>query len=91
MLHHLKEALHILADLKGLIQWGGVFLVCAIMFVETGLFVGFVLPGDSLLVTAGIFAAAGHRPVGSRQSLPALSQFTILTSRIHHSEGCSRR
>jgi membrane-associated protein len=64
MLHHLKEALHILADLKGLIQWGGVFLVCAIMFVETGLFVGFVLPGDSLLVTAGIFAAAGHLHIG---------------------------
>ena len=35
-------------------------LVCAIVFVETGLFVGFFLPGDSLLVTAGIFAAAGH-------------------------------
>jgi membrane-associated protein len=29
------------------------------IFVETGLFVGFFLPGDSLLVTAGIFAAGG--------------------------------
>jgi membrane-associated protein len=28
--------------------------------VETGLFVGFFLPGDSLLVTAGIFASIGH-------------------------------
>jgi membrane-associated protein len=36
------------------------FLVCSIVFIETGLFVGFFLPGDSLLVTAGIFAAAGH-------------------------------
>src|SRR6202011_479662 len=34
-------------------------LVCIIVFVETGLFVGFFLPGDSLLVTAGVFAAAG--------------------------------
>jgi membrane-associated protein len=64
MLEHLKEALHLLADLKGLIQWGGMFLVCAIMFVETGLFIGFFLPGDSLLVTAGIFAAAGHLRIG---------------------------
>jgi membrane-associated protein len=43
-----------------MIQWGGTLLVCAIVFTETGLFVGFFLPGDSLLVTAGIFAAAGH-------------------------------
>ena len=31
-------------------------IVSGILFVETGLFVGFFLPGDSLLVTAGIFA-----------------------------------
>jgi len=33
--------------------------VGTIVFVETGFFVGFFLPGDSLLVTAGVFAAAG--------------------------------
>ena len=32
----------------------------AIVFAETGLMVGFFLPGDSLLVTAGVFAAAGQ-------------------------------
>jgi membrane-associated protein len=31
--------------------------------VETGLFVGFFLPGDSLLITAGIFAAAASIPL----------------------------
>src|SRR5215510_13592408 len=30
-----------------------------IVFAETGLLVGFFLPGDSLLVTAGLFAARG--------------------------------
>jgi len=58
---------HIIAqiyDVKGLIQWGGTVLVCAIVFVETGMFVGFFLPGDSLLVTAGVFAAAGQLEVG---------------------------
>jgi len=35
-------------------------LVCVIVFVETGFFVGFFLPGDSLLVTAGVFAASGQ-------------------------------
>ena len=56
----LQEILHRLYDVQGLIQWGGVALVCVIVFVETGLFVGFFLPGDSLLVTAGVVSAAGH-------------------------------
>jgi membrane-associated protein len=43
-----------------LIQWGGVVGVAAIIFVETGLFFGFVLPGDSLLITSGILAATGY-------------------------------
>ena len=34
-----------------------------VLFVETGLFVGFFLPGDSLLVTAGIFAGQQVVPV----------------------------
>ena len=34
--------------------------MCLIVFIETGFFVGFFLPGDSLLVTAGVFAAAGN-------------------------------
>jgi membrane-associated protein len=52
--------LHQIYDVRGLIEWGGLFLVCGIVFAETGLFMGFFLPGDSLLVTAGIFAASGH-------------------------------
>src|SRR2546425_266326 len=49
--------------LKELIRAGGAPLICAIVFVETGFFVGFFLPGDSLLVTAGIFSAAGVIPI----------------------------
>jgi len=59
---------HILAriyDVEHIIQWGGTVLVCSIVFAETGLFVGFFLPGDSLLVTAGVFAAAGHLDLGT--------------------------
>ncbi|MBZ5495413.1 MAG: VTT domain-containing protein [Acidobacteriia bacterium] len=60
MLDFIRYAYHLLTDVQGLIQWGGTVLVCIIIFSETGLFVGFFLPGDSLLVTAGIFAAMGH-------------------------------
>jgi membrane-associated protein len=42
-----------------LIRWGGYALLVAIVFTETGLLVGFFLPGDSLLITAGLVAAAG--------------------------------
>jgi membrane-associated protein len=46
-----------LKDLKGLIRWGGYTVLAVIVFAETGLLVGFFLPGDSLLVTAGVFSA----------------------------------
>ena len=53
----LRDAFHTLTDVEGMIRWGGTALVCLIVFVETGLFVGFFLPGDSLLVTAGFVSA----------------------------------
>ncbi len=45
-----------------IMEWG-VVAICAIVFVETGLFFGFFLPGDSLLVTAGIVAGTGGLPI----------------------------
>jgi membrane-associated protein len=42
-----------------LIRMGGLVGLVLIVFAETGLMVGFFLPGDSLLVTAGLFAAKG--------------------------------
>jgi membrane-associated protein len=56
----MQHLLHFLFNVKGLIEWGGTLLVCTIVFIETGFFVGFFLPGDSLLVTAGVFAATGQ-------------------------------
>jgi len=64
MLQLLRDAYHLVTDVQGLIQWGGTLMVCGIVFVETGLFVGFFLPGDSLLVTAGVFASMGHLNLG---------------------------
>lgn len=46
-------------DLIILIKAIGVVGIILIIFAETGLFVGFFLPGDSLLFTAGIFASQG--------------------------------
>lgn len=49
-----------LPTLEEVIIWGGYVGLFAIIFSETGLLVGFFLPGDSLLVTAGLFAARGQ-------------------------------
>ena len=51
------DLFHRLTDVKTLVQWGGYVGLTAIIFSETGLLVGFFLPGDSLLVTAGLFAS----------------------------------
>jgi membrane-associated protein len=59
MAEWIQQIAHHLYDVRGLVEWGGLLLVCAMVFVETGLFVGFFLPGDSLLVTAGVFASTG--------------------------------
>jgi membrane-associated protein len=50
---------HRIYDVEFLVRTGGLVLLIIIVFVETGLLIGFFLPGDSLLVTAGIFAAKG--------------------------------
>jgi membrane-associated protein len=58
-LEFIKELLESIYDVKGLIMWGGYVGLFIIIFAETGLLAGFFLPGDSLLVTAGLFAATG--------------------------------
>ena len=47
-------------DLPQLITSLGYFGVWAIVFAESGLLIGFFLPGDSLLFTAGFIASQGH-------------------------------
>jgi membrane-associated protein len=48
---------HRLYHFEELIRWGGHIVLVAIVFSETGLLAGFFLPGDSLLVTAGLLAS----------------------------------
>jgi membrane-associated protein len=59
-MHWLKQLFHQLTDVETMVRVGGLTAMTAIVFAETGLMIGFFLPGDSLLVTAGVFAAAGR-------------------------------
>src|SRR6476646_10858194 len=67
MIHAILDFLRTLTDPERLIQllsgvmsgWLGYALLFAIVFSETGLLVGFFLPGDSLLFTVGVVSGAG--------------------------------
>src|SRR3989338_5453629 len=56
----ISEFLSRLYQFDELIRWGGYTVLLAIVFSETGLLAGFFLPGDSLLVTAGLVASTGN-------------------------------
>jgi membrane-associated protein len=55
----LQNFFHTIYNVPELIRIVGQFGLPLIIFAETGLLVGFFLPGDSLLITAGLFAARG--------------------------------
>jgi membrane-associated protein len=50
-------------DVHTIVQTGGILAVAAIIFAESGLLIGFFLPGDTLLLTAGLFAGQGKLPL----------------------------
>jgi membrane-associated protein len=62
LFHQLREILNPKVIIEMLLAKGGIFVYVGLIFIvfaETGLAVGFFLPGDSLLVVAGLFAATG--------------------------------
>ncbi len=73
MLTHFIDLLHSLTNPDKLIAllstsmtgWVGYLLLFFVVFAESGLLVGFFLPGDSLLFTVGIVAGAGKLQVGA--------------------------
>jgi membrane-associated protein len=61
-LYQVKDFLNPKIMIDTLLNWLGVYVYFGLIFIifaETGLAVGFFLPGDSLLVVCGLFAAAG--------------------------------
>jgi membrane-associated protein len=64
MLSELSDLIRLLSDLPAVIKTFGLFGVWTIVFVETGLFFGVFLPGNSMLFTAGVFASQGLFNIG---------------------------
>ncbi|MGC1177135.1 MAG: VTT domain-containing protein [Candidatus Saccharimonadales bacterium] len=46
-------------NVSDIVQAGGLVLIAAIIFGESGMFIGFFFPGDTLLLSAGVFAGQG--------------------------------
>lgn len=51
------DFLKTLTDPQSIIHYGGLWLLLFVVFAETGLFVGFFLPGDSLIFISGLLCA----------------------------------
>ena len=58
----LKEAFQSMANVKEMIKIGGISVMTVIVFAETGLLFGFFLPGDSMIVFAGLYTAPATDP-----------------------------
>lgn len=52
-----------LFDIEGLLKSGGLAILAAIVFAESGLLIGFFLPGDSLLFIAGFLSSSAGKNV----------------------------
>jgi membrane-associated protein len=66
------DLFHQIYNVRAIIEWGGLIALIAVVFAETGLLIGFFLPGDSLLVTAGVFCTSAN-PTGQ----PLLNIITL--------------
>ncbi len=64
-----------LFSVNSLLQTGGLLAVALVLFAETGLLIGFFLPGDTLLIAAGIFASQGHIPLYLLIPVAAIAAF----------------
>ena len=84
-MHLLLDLLRRLYQFDDLIRWGGHAVLIAIVFSENGVMAGFFLPGDSLLVTAGLFAASGV--LNLPQLLIELSLAAVLGETVSYSVG----
>ncbi len=84
-MEQIHELMSHVPSIEEVIRWGGYIGLIAIVFAETGLLVGFFLPGDSLLVTAGLFAARGDLNVAIL--LATLSIAAIVGDAVGYSIG----
>lgn len=70
-----------------LIESGGLLLITLLIFAESGMLLGFFLPGDTLLLSAGIFAAQGKLPGGLALFIPLVALAAIAGDNVGYTIG----
>jgi membrane-associated protein len=86
-MHLLIELFHKVYNVPGLIRIGGLAAMAAVVFAETGLLVGFFLPGDSLLVTAGVFCTSATPGVPPLLNIVTLNLALIVAAIVGDTVG----
>lgn len=74
-------------DVESIIRGGGILIIMLIVFAESGMLVGFFLPGDTLLFGAGILAASGVLPLW--WTIAAIAGAAILGDNVGYQIGKS--
>src|SRR6476646_6986956 len=72
-------------DVHQIIVSGGILAIAVIVFAESGMMLGFFLPGDTLLLAAGVFAAQGKISLGL--AIAAISVAAVLGDNTGYSIG----
>lgn len=60
-------------NVTNIIQSGGLLLLAGFLYAEVGLFLGFFLPGDTLLIAAGIYAKQGKFSIAAVIGIAAIA------------------
>lgn len=68
-----------------IVRTGGILVISLMIFAESGLLIGIILPGDSLLLAAGVFAGRGKLPI--EWLLPAVIIAAIIGYEVGYSIG----
>lgn len=79
------EFLKQLTDPNSIIEYGGLWLLLFVIFAETGLLVGFFLPGDNLILLAGILCRA--RPELIHVNFPVLATLMVTAAVLGNTVG----
>lgn len=87
MMESIQGFFDILMDSEKLIAYGGLTLLLIIIFAETGLFFGFIFPGDPLLFTAGLLCGTQDLTINIYLLLFSVTLAAIVGNMVGYASG----
>jgi membrane-associated protein len=87
MFHNLPDLFETLLSSEKIITYGGLTLLIIVVFAETGLFIGFFLPGDYLLFTSGLLCGTKYLDMSIFLLLIALTFASVIGNYVGYYTG----